>query len=241
MFRFMFSVVLMFQAVELHGDEPLSIETHYLNPLLRSGYKELRYQNVEQYGLDDRLAHSMKDRIEELDSFVQDRFRNRFGVESWSLLIFLTPSGEQIAVDCFRVSGIESLEKMRDEYVERIGAEAIVSQVGESTIVSGPRKTINGENGEESEGWLPMILRYQNGWLFQSDSKYVLKLKFGRQLLDRLSDLDGADWYFASSPTSVPEIYRSAMLGQVFARMGVQRQRRDNESLASYAKRIAPT
>ena len=144
-------------------------------------------------------------------------------------MYFLKPDGKKTQVECFRVSKSDCLDILAEDFKERFGPESELRRRDAGIVLTGPTeiRVVNGRT--ETTSVIPMVLRQEGNWLLQSDDEYLLDLQFPSELLTRLNQLNNFDWYFESRPGDVPIRERSMMLQSVFARLGVMRQRRDDE------------
>ena len=222
------------------AQEPLWIQTNPYQPFFNSDYVEIQKTHVAQFGLNDERAQRLVKNLDKTAGLLNARHKTKLGTRAWGIMYFLTPQGETSKVHCFRVPGAESLAAMRDEYAARIGTGAMIQEDNGVVSITGPTTKIEVNGSVETSGYLPMRVRYENGWLFESSDENAIRFNFNRELTSRFNTMEDTSWYYESRPSSVPASYKEAMLSKTFAYFGAQRQRRDGESISEYVKRVAP-
>lgn len=241
--RFFFLLIVIAGILDSRcfSDEPLWIVSTDSTDFFHGGYADVYRKWLDQFSPDDEMTTGILEWINRREQQIQDRYIGQFGVQAWARLTQITPKGSVMAISGLKVPAPDSLIVVRDDYVKRIGQYAEVEKHDGLVVVRGPeRVTITKDGYRDVDSWLPLFLRYHEGWLFTSSNEEFAQWRPSSDLIKHLNRLDDKSWFRESRPTKVSENGRQALLANAFTTLGTKQQRLDGESDAAFQKRAAP-
>lgn len=233
-------VSVLLQAVTA-ADEPLRVMSNAQHPYFDEVYYNQLVTWANQFSVDDRFQAVLSDEIDSSRTNVKTRWEENLSASAMVDIQHLTESGSIVRIVCWKVSGPEALAANRDEYLGWMDGKGTSTVQGDFVVVRGPTTVTEKDGRRETRGWLPLILRYEDGWLFQSVDEEFVNWSPGSDLVSRLDRFADKPWFREARPTKVSKSKRAALLGQTFAVLGTVQQRLDGESDTKFAERAAPS